>query len=87
MLTFKCSGNETFHGKAAVGCLPLPLPVQGGTEEQYTVEQPDTPDSFGNKMALVPESTKPPQLGDYVTLQPVIHQNPETNLTQRKKNQ
>lgn len=38
-------------------------------------------------MALVPESTKLPLPEDYVTLQPVIHQNPETNLTQWKKNQ
>ena len=53
--------------------------------ERY--QQPAGANSFGNKMSSAPESTKPPQLGDYVTLQLVIYQNPETNLTQWKKNQ
>jgi len=53
--------------------------------EQY--QWPAGANSFGNKMASAPESTKPPQLGDYVTFQLVIHQNPEPDLTQWKKNQ
>lgn len=52
--------------------------------EQY--QQPAGANSFGNKMASALESTKPPQLEDYVTPQLVIHQNPETHLTQWKRN-
>lgn len=68
--------------KLLLQCLPLvsPLPKQGSTVKQR--EQPGSAASFGNMMVLVPERARPLHLRDYATLQLVVHQNPESDLTQ-----